>query len=109
MPPHFQKPAGYDDVMAQYIGLVAFRGDGVGALAAAHDAAVADEKAGRPPFGGVRSLDRLYMTDLLQGLIARQVPLSAVPVDRGWVEVDSVKDLAIAQAIAQTGALATAA
>jgi NDP-sugar pyrophosphorylase family protein len=104
-----QKPVSYDDIMAQYIGLVAFRGNGVSALLAAHDAAKADDKMGHPPFGGVRSLDKLYMTDLLQGLIARQVPLSAVPVDRGWVEVDSVKDLAIAQTIAQTGALAAAA
>jgi choline kinase len=104
-----QKPGSYDDIMAQYIGLVAFRGDGVAALVAAHDAAEADEKAGRLPFGGARSLDRLYMTDLLQGLIARQVPLRAAPVDRGWVEVDSVKDLEIAQAIARTGALTAAA
>ena len=92
--------------MAQYIGLVAFRRAGAASLAGAYDAAEAAERAGQMPFGGTRSLDRLYMTDLLQGLIAGGQPLQSVPIDRGWVEIDSPRDLAVAEAFASTGALA---
>jgi choline kinase len=103
-----QKPGSYDDIMAQYIGLATFRGEGVSALAAAYEAAEAAERDGRLPFGGSRSLDKLYMTDLLQGLIAGGTRLQSVPIDRGWVEVDSPTDLAVAEKIAATNELKTA-
>lgn len=103
-----QKPKSYDDIMAQYVGLVGFRGAGVAALTAAYEAAEAADKTGATPFGGPRSLDKLYMTDLLQGLIAGGTPLQAVLVDRGWVEIDSPRDLEVAEAVASTGALVAA-
>jgi choline kinase len=103
-----QKPSSYEDIMAQYIGLAAFRGAGVSALVAAYEGAEAAERDGRLPFGGTRSLDKLYMTDLLQGLIADGKRLQAVPIDRGWVEVDSPTDLAVAERIAETKELKAA-
>lgn len=100
-----QKPSRIDDIKAQYIGLVAFRAEGVKQLVAAYRAAQVDQEAGRMPFEGKRSLDQLYMTDLLQGLISRGAGLKAVPIDRGWVEVDSPRDLSIAEDYVATGGL----
>jgi L-glutamine-phosphate cytidylyltransferase len=100
-----QKARSLDAIQAQYIGLAAFRGAGVRALVDAYRDAQTQESGGRSPFDGARSLDKLYMTDLLQGLISRGDKLKAVKIDRGWVEIDSVRDLEIAEKIVRAGGL----
>jgi choline kinase len=100
-----QKPKLIDDIDAQYIGLVAFRCGGVSALDAAYRAAELEDRAGRLPFCGARSLDKLYMTDLLQGLISRGERLEAVGIDGQWLEVDSESDLQIAEELVERGRL----
>lgn len=100
-----QRPQSVDEIEAQYIGLAVFRGTGVAALREAYRRAVDEDEHGRPPFGGSRSLDRLYMTDLLQGMIDLGMPVSAVPVRGGWVEVDSRRDLDLAEALVAAGRL----
>jgi choline kinase len=97
-----QRPKSMDEIQAQYIGLVAFRADGVQAITRTYDAL---EKSGSNPFGGTRSLDQLYMTDLLQGLIGQGERLAAVPITRGWVEVDNPRDLQVAEQYAAAGGL----
>ena len=37
------------------------------------------------------------MTDLIQGVIGSGFPVAEVPVQGGWLEVDSREDLAIAE------------
>jgi choline kinase len=101
-----QRPASLDEIEAQYIGLAAFRGEGVEALREAYRQAATDDAAGRPPFGGLRSLDRLYMTDLLQGMIDMGFPVAAVPIRGGWVEIDSRRDLDLAEELVAAGRLA---
>lgn len=98
-----QKPKRIEDIMAQYIGLVAFRGQGVRALLDAYAAAEDEGGDGSSVFGSKRSLDKLYMTDLLQGLIRRGEKLTAVKIDGGWVEVDSQRDLAVAEELIHAG------
>jgi L-glutamine-phosphate cytidylyltransferase len=100
-----RKTTSYDRIDAQYIGLAAFRGAGVAALTAAYADAEREDAAGRPPFGGPRSLDRLYMTDLIQGLIDRGERVGTTPIHGGWVEVDSVSDLRLAEELAASGRL----
>jgi len=97
-----QRPKSLDEVQAQYIGLVAFGAGGVQAITMSYDAL---RKSGGNPFGGSRSLDQLYMTDLLQGLIAQGERLGAVLITRGWVEVDNPRDLAVAEQYAAAGGL----
>ena len=101
-------PSSLDEIAAQYIGLVAFTGGGVAALEGAMAAARVDQAAGRHPFGGPRPLDALYMTDLLQGMIARGGRVMPVPIDSGWVEIDSPRDLAVAEELVAGGRLAVA-
>ena len=92
-------------IEAQYIGLTAFRGEGVAALQDTIEAARADERAGRRPFSGGRSLSQCFMTDLLQGMIDRGYAVSAVPIDGGWVEIDSLRDLDLAERLIAAGRL----
>jgi len=101
-----QKATSLDVIEAQYIGLVAFRGPGVGALVDAYRAAQQQEREGKCR-STYRNLDRLYMTDLLQGLIGRGAKIKAAPIDRGWVEIDSARDLAVAERVVRDGGLGT--
>ena len=39
----------------------------------------------------------LYMTDLLQMLADQFIKLTPVHINRGWVEIDSLSDLSIAE------------
>ena len=92
-----QRVAGIDEIQAQYIGLVAFRGAGVGALRATFRRAVADAAAGRPVLGRRPDLRSLAMTDVLDELARGAVPVTAVPVRGGWIEIDSPGDIAPAE------------
>ena len=97
------KPQSYAQIEAQYIGLVSFRGDGVAALDRAMAAAREDAAQGRHPFGCPRPLESIYMTDLLQGMIGLGQRLSPVPIDGQWIEVDSPRDLTVAEELVAGG------
>ena len=102
-----QREADIGLIEGQYIGLVAFRGEGVDALRQTYDSARAAEKAGRLPFNGCRPLSKLFMTDFLQGMVDLGYPANAVPIRGGWVEVDSLKDLTLAEELIAQGRLTT--
>ena len=92
-----QQETEIDRIEAQYIGLVAFRDQGVEALKESYAFARDQDSRGESPFHGVRPLAGLYMTDLLQGMIDLGHPLSAVPIEGGWIEIDSIQDLRVAE------------
>lgn len=84
-----QRVSDVREIQAQYIGLTAFRGAGIEAL--------------RTTFASARAKARLFMTDLLQHMIDAGHAVSAVPVDGGWLEVDSLRDLELAERLMAQG------
>lgn len=40
-----------------------------------------------------RSAKMMYMTDLLEALIVSGEKIHAVPIEHGWLEIDTVEDL----------------
>jgi choline kinase len=94
-------------IEAQYIGLMSFRGEGLVGLNRAHLAAQSAECRGALPFGGTRPLSGLFMTDLLQGMIDNGTPLHAVQVSGGWVEIDNIDDLHLAESLVRSGRLSS--
>jgi NDP-sugar pyrophosphorylase family protein len=56
-----------------------------------------------PWHGSNKSPEQGYMTDLLQELIASGVPVRAIPVSGGWLEVDTENDYALAQSLVSSG------
>jgi choline kinase len=94
-----------DRIEAQYIGLAVFRGAGLDGLRDAYGLARRQSGQGRHPFGGSRPLAGLYMTDLLQGMINEGVPVMPVPTDGGWLEIDTPRDLAVAERLLAAGRL----
>lgn len=90
-----------DDIQAQYIGLMRFRRAGVAAL-----------KHARAGFGRIerpwmqrRPVECAFMTDLLMELILTGHDVRAVPVDGGWLEIDSVDDYEITVAMIADGSI----
>lgn len=82
-----QKPKSLAEIEGQYMGLMKFSAQGVQLLKKTfHDAKVLGSLRGKP-------LEKAYMTDLLQAMIDSGHRLDAVPVNGGWVEVDTVEDL----------------
>lgn len=102
-----QRETDIDRIEAQYIGLMAFRGPGVEALRQTYAAAQAAERDGRLPSNASRPLSKFFMTDLLQRMIDLGYPVTAVPIEGGWVEIDDLHDLELAEKLLANGRLAT--
>lgn len=92
-----QKTKDFGKVQSQYIGLMRFRGEGLKAMLnlckEAKRRSDMDEKLWRTD----RNYDRMYMTDLLQGLIDEGNKLKAVHIHRGWFEIDNYDDLKVVE------------
>lgn len=87
-----RKASGYDEIEGQYMGLIKVRADIAPVLKQAY-AALGPERTG------------MYMTDFLQGLADAGIPLTAVLVDGGWLEIDTVEDLDVFERLAADGTL----
>jgi choline kinase len=82
-----KKPTSYADVQGQYMGLMKFS-----AAEARRIPAVFDALDPRGPYDG-KNRANMYMTSFLQHWIDHVSPITAVPVDGGWIEVDTAADL----------------
>lgn len=94
------KPQTLDQIQAQYVGLVRLSGAGCDQVRALL-AEAGQKPAGTAVFGGQRPLDRAHMTDLLMGLVRRGECVQAIPIDGGWAEVDTPRDLEVARMLAR--------
>tara|TARA_B100000315_G_scaffold160045_1_gene148577 strand:- start:15 stop:728 length:714 start_codon:yes stop_codon:yes gene_type:complete len=92
-----QKPDNLDDIEAQYIGLTVFKGKGLSMLKYIYDQERKAFQNGERFICKERSMQQLYMTDFIQGLINQGCWVSPVPIDGGWLEIDSISDLKIAE------------
>ncbi|MDZ4677716.1 MAG: phosphocholine cytidylyltransferase family protein [Oligoflexia bacterium] len=96
------KETSLERIQAQYIGLLSFKGKSV---QLAKDLFEKERKAhqdGRTLISTKRNFDMLYMTDFLQGLINSGTDIHAVPINEKWLEIDSHRDLELAQKFALT-------
>lgn len=92
-----QKTDDLNKVQSQYIGLMRFRGYGLKALLELSAEAKRRSEAGKMLWRTERTYAKMYMTDLLQGLIDENHRLRAVHVQRGWFEIDDCEDLKVVE------------
>lgn len=79
-------PDGYEEIEAQYLGLIKVRSDFIERFGQTYDGlSGADD--------GARS--SIEMTQFLQRLVDDGHDVEAVPIERGWLEVDTTEDLSI--------------
>ncbi len=95
-----KKPTTYDDIQGQYMGLIKVSADLTPELVRIYR-----QLDPRGPYDG-KDRDNMYMTSFLQYLIDGAQPLRAVPVDGGWLEIDTTQDLELYHQLQQTGELA---
>lgn len=92
-----QETESLEKVQSQYIGLMRFRGEGLKAVLGF----AGDIKDGRRINGSLaktgRSYEKMYMTDLLQGMVEEGYKLRAVHINRGWYEIDDCEDLKVVE------------
>lgn len=93
-----RRPKRLDEVQGQYIGLTGYRGAGVAALRGAYHEAFA--AGGDNAWGSGRTLEKAYMTDLIDHL-CRMTTVMSAPIQRGWVEIDNATDLEVARVEAE--------
>ena len=87
-----QKANNIDDIEGQYIGLMKFTGNGVRTLSAKLN------ELGQVNSQVPREFRQMYMTDLLQVMIDAGSNIRPLWINGRWVEIDSIKDLKIAEA-----------
>lgn len=92
-----QKTTDIKKVQSQYIGLMRFTGQGVKAVLNICAEAQKRTKCGERLWRTERNYVKMYMTDLLQGMIDEGYKLKAVHIQRGWYEVDCVDDLRVVE------------
>lgn len=92
-----QKTNTLDKIKAQYIGLMKYSPQGAKRLAdLAHQAKNKSDR-GEKLWRTERIFNKMYMTDLLQGLIDEGNNLKAVHINRGWYEIDDCNDLQVVE------------
>ncbi len=92
-----QKTADINKVQSQYIGLMRFKNEGLKAMLSLCAEAEQRSIQGIPLWRTDRNYKKMYMTDLLQGLIDEGYRLRAVHIQRGWFEIDDTDDLRLAE------------
>ena len=92
-----QKTNDLAKVQSQYIGLMRFRKEGLKAMLALSAEAERRSIVGEKLWRTERTYSKMYMTDLLQGLIDEGNKLKAVHIQRGWFEIDDKEDLKVVE------------
>jgi choline kinase/ubiquinone/menaquinone biosynthesis C-methylase UbiE len=88
------------DADGEFTGLARFSPHAAAALVTAYREVAA--RGRECPFHHAPSLRQAYLTDMLQELIARGVPISVVDIWSDWIEIDTRQDLALAREILGT-------
>ena len=90
-----------EEIEGQYIGLMRFKGAGVAKLAAAR----ANWSSVERDWMKSRPVRKAYMTDLLMEMIHMGHDVMGVPIDGGWLEIDTVSDFEKAAALVESGGI----
>mgnify|MGYP002510864616 CR=1 FL=1 len=93
-----QKTNDLGRVQSQYIGLTRFKGEGLRAMLDTCEKAKQKSDVGEKLWRTNRNYNKMYMTDLLQGMIDEGNKLKAVHIHRGWFEIDDQDDLKVVEA-----------
>ena len=92
-----QKTTELSRVQSQYIGLMRFKDQGLKAVLNISAEAKRRTEMGEKLWRTDRNYSKMYMTDLLQGLIDEKYKLKALHIQRGWFEIDDCDDLKVVE------------
>ena len=81
------KPESLFEIEGQYTGLIKFSQKGIDQVFELLGSCEADQEVSG------KSLKTAFMTDLLQEMITQGFKVKAVPINGGWIEIDTERDL----------------
>lgn len=87
-----QKTSDIEMIQGQYIGLMRFQNDGVKFLRDFYDHAKKIATIHKNPLNPDIPFEKSYMTDLLRAMIANGYKIKSIPINGGWLELDSYDD-----------------
>lgn len=87
-----QKTDTFENIQAQYIGLMKFSGDGLLKIKTMYEKFKKMSETGPNPLNPDLSFEKSYLTDFLQTLIKNDCELKSVQINGGWLELDSMAD-----------------
>ena len=85
-----KKVVSHVEAHGEFIGLAKFTKSGAEAMRAAYHQA---EKSPTVPFQHAASLEKAYMTDMIQELMNNGSLVKSVDIEGGWMEIDTPQDL----------------
>lgn len=92
-----QKVKSLDKIEAQYIGVVLFRTSGIKKMKQLIKREKHANEHGNWIIAPDKTLINIFMTDLLQGLINEGTEIDPIFIQGGWLEIDTVSDLLLAE------------
>lgn len=82
-----QKPQSYDEIEGQYVGLIKISQKALPEICDFYN------HLDRVDTYDGKNFDNMYMTNFIQLVIERLMPVKAIVVHGGWLEIDSIQDL----------------
>ena len=101
-----QKVNSYEKICGQYIGLMKFQGSGIDLIKKHYEEAKNQANTGTNPLNASLPFEKSYLTDFLYSLIRGGATIKAVPVNNGWLEIDTLSDLDLYEFLYKKGELA---
>ena len=85
-----------DEIEGQYIGLMKFQNEGLKIIKEFYNRMKNQaEESGKNPLNADIPFKKSYMTDFIRGLIVEGHKIKAIPVENGWLELDTYQDYKI--------------
>ena len=100
-----QKVNSYEKICGQYIGLMKFQGSGIDLIKKYYEKARNQANIGTNPLNKSLPFEKSYLTDFLHSLIKDGATIKAVPINNGWLEVDTLSDLDLYEFLYKKGEL----
>lgn len=85
------------EIHGQYIGLMKFQNNGIKNLKNFYKKMKNLAINGANPLNPKLPFEKSFMTDLLQGLIDENYKIRSIPINNGWLELDTIHDYEIYQ------------
>ena len=101
-----QKVNSYEKICGQYIGLMKFQGSGIDLIKRHYEEVKNQANTGTNPLNASLPFEKSYLTDFLYSLIRGGATIKAVPVNNGWLEIDTLSDLDLYEFLYKKGELA---
>ncbi len=87
-----QKVSNVKQIMGQYIGLMKFQYNGINSIKNFYENMKNQASNGINPLNPKLPFEKSYLTDLLQAMISNNFKIKSIPINNGWLEVDSKHD-----------------